>query len=85
MSTKTQVRSVRHQQAHAGNGEMKKRLAEKPALVAPTINEEERCCLIRVRAYDLWEQAGKPDGHAVSQRFWCEAEQEVMASHATHE
>jgi hypothetical protein len=33
---------------------------------------------IRVRAYEKWEQAGRPDGDGV--RFWVEAEEELRAS-----
>lgn len=33
---------------------------------------------IRRRAYQLWEEAGKPDGQ--DQRFWNEAEQEIDRS-----
>ncbi len=79
MSTKTQAR---HQQQHAGNGEMNETPAEKPVLDLPKVSEEERCRLIQVRAYGLWEQAGKPDGSSASERFWCEAEKQIMASHA---
>jgi hypothetical protein len=41
MSTKTQVSRVRHQQVHAGNGELRKRPVEKSAGVVPKTNEEE--------------------------------------------
>ena len=30
---------------------------------------------IRARAYELWEQAGRPDGH--DQEFWASAEREL--------
>ena len=78
MSTKTRVR---HPQTHAGNGEMKKGPAEKPIFDVPKLSEEKRARLIQVRAYELWEQGGKPDGNAASERFWCEAEKEILVSH----
>jgi hypothetical protein len=59
--------------------------AEKPALTGQTISAEERSRLIQVRAYGLWEQAGRPDGDAARERFWCEAEAEITASHASDE
>lgn len=34
--------------------------------------------LIRVRAYQLWEQAGSPESDGVS--FWLEAEQQLTGS-----
>jgi hypothetical protein len=79
MSTKT--RGHRHP-AQTGNAEMRECSAEKPALAGQTANAEERFRLIQVRAYGLWEQADRPDGDAARERFWCEAEAEVMASHA---
>ena len=33
---------------------------------------------VRVRAYHLWEAAGRPDGDGVE--FWVRAEQELMGS-----
>ena len=82
MSTKT--RGHRHP-AQAGSAEMRECSAEKPALAGQTINAEERSRLIRERAYGLWEQAGRPDGDADRERFWCEAEAEITASHAGDE
>lgn len=78
MSTKTRVR---HPQSHAGNGEMKQGPTEKPILGVPKLSEEKRARLIQVRAYELWERGGKPDGNAASERFWCEAEKDILASH----
>lgn len=82
MSTKT--REHRHPH-HAGSTEMREGSAEKPALAGQTISAEERSRLIQVRAYGLWEQAGRPDGDTTRERFWCEAEAEIMASHASDE
>ena len=79
MSTKT--RRHRHP-GQAGNAEMRECSAEKPALTGQTISAEERSRLIHERAYGLWEQAGRPGGDADRERFWCEAEQEIMACHA---
>jgi DUF2934 family protein len=82
MSTKTRGH---HHPGHASNAEMRDGRAEKPAPARQKVSEEERSRLIQVRAYGLWEQAGKPDGDAARERFWCEAEKEIMASHARDE
>ena len=82
MSTKT--RGHRHP-GQAGSTEMRECSAEKPALAGRTISTEERFRLIQVRAYGLWEQSGRPGGDADRERFWCEAEKEIMASHASDE
>ena len=82
MSTKT--REHRHP-AQAGSAEISAGSAEKPALTGQAISTEERSRLIRERAYGLWEQAGRPDGDAARERFWCEAEAEITASHASDE
>jgi hypothetical protein len=37
---------------------------------------EEAC--VRLRAYQKWEAAGKPDGDGVN--FWLEAERELLQS-----
>ena len=60
----------------------KKREAAQPSLVPPVIAlpqsetaipvDEE---LVRQRAYQRWEAAGKPDGDPVA--FWLEAEREL--------
>lgn len=72
MSTKP--RAQRHA-GHAAN-------TETPAHDGQTISAEERSRLIQARAYGLWEQAGRPGGDEARERFWCEAEAEVMACHA---
>jgi hypothetical protein len=82
MSTKT---PGHHHSGHASNAETRERPAEKPAPARQKVSEEERSRLIQDRAYGLWEQAGKPEGDAARQQFWCEAEKEVMASHAKDE
>ena len=82
MSMKT--RGHRHP-GQAGSTEMRDGPVEKPAPAGQTISAEERSRLIRERAYGLWEQAGRPGGDADRERFWCEAEAEVMASHASDE
>jgi len=77
MSTKTREH---HHEGHPGNSGMGDGSAEKSAPAGQTINAEERFGLIQVRAYGLWEQAGRPGGDADRERFWCEAEKEIMAS-----
>ena len=45
-----------------------------------SICDEERVRLIEVCAYGLWEKAGRPDGDAARERFWSEAEKQIVAS-----
>ena len=66
----------------AGHAEINDKPAEKPAPAEPKVSPEERSRLIQARAYSLWEQAGKPEGDAARERFWCEAEKQIMASSA---
>ena len=45
---------------------------------------DEACTrMIEVRAYHLWEQAGKPDGVSARDHFWTEAEKTVVTPHAS--
>jgi hypothetical protein len=37
---------------------------------------------IQVRAYTLWEQAGRPEGEGARNQFWFRAETEVAADRA---
>jgi hypothetical protein len=79
MSTKTRRD---HRSDHSSNTETREGHAEKPAPAKQKVSEEERSRLVKVRAYSLWEQAGKPDGDAARERCWCEAENEITASRA---
>ena len=69
------------QAAHVSHAVRRSGPAEKPVAVVPEVSAEERSRSIRVRAYGLWERAGKPDGDATRDQFWCEAEAEIMAHH----
>jgi hypothetical protein len=40
---------------------------------------EEEFQLTQMRAYYLWEQAGRPDGDAAREHFWLQAESEIAA------
>ena len=82
MSTKTRGQ---HHCGHASNAEVREEPAEKPVVASQKVSQEDRSQLIQVRAHALWEQAGKPDGDAARERFWCEAEKEIMASHSKDE
>ena len=82
MSTKT--RRHRHQ-GHASNGNLQEGPAENTAHAGQEVSAEERFRLIQIRAYGLWEQAGRPGGDAARERFWCDAESEILASQATDE
>lgn len=46
-------------------------------LLSATRREQELFRRIQVRAYYLWENAGKPEGEEHKERFWCEAEREI--------
>jgi hypothetical protein len=82
MSTKTR----RHPHPdHASDIAVREGLAEKTAHAEQEVSAEERLRLIQIRAYGLWEQAGRPGGDAARERFWCEAESEILASQATDE
>jgi DUF2934 family protein len=59
--------------------------AEKRAPAKTKVSKEDQFQLIQVRAYCLWEQAGKPDGDEARERFWHEAEEDVTASHTADE
>jgi hypothetical protein len=56
---------------------------EKPTLNGQKLTAEERFTSIQVRAYQLWEQAGWPNGYTARERFWREAEQEIAVSQMT--
>ena len=72
-----------HHADQASNAERTEDSAEKLNPARQKVSEDERSQLIQVGAYGLWEQAGKPDGDAAKERFWCEAEQEILVSHMT--
>jgi hypothetical protein len=82
MSTKTRRD---HRSDQSSNTETRDGPAEKPAPSRQKVTDEERSRLIQVRAYGLWEQAGKPDGDAARERCWCQAEKGITASHAGDE
>ncbi len=65
---------------HTANGEGP---SEKPAPVVPIVSDDERSRSIQIRAYGLWEQAGKPEGDAARVQFWFEAEKELTAARAS--
>lgn len=80
MSTK---KHDHHRAEHASHPEKRGALIEQPAPAVRTISDDERSRSIQVRAYGLWEQAGRPDGDEARVRFWCEAEQEIATVHAS--
>jgi hypothetical protein len=79
MSTKTRVH---HHPSQASNAQRRWAPVAKPAPAGRELSAEEQCRQIQIRAYGLWERAGKPGGDAASERFWYEAENRIMASHA---
>ena len=48
-----------------------------PDQARKTLTDEEQFRLIQMRAYLLWEKAGKPAGDAAQNQFWFEAEKQV--------
>jgi hypothetical protein len=60
---------------HASHAETNQNHVERPVEVAEK-HEVDRSQSIQIRAYTLWEQAGRPDGEFAREGFWCEAEKE---------
>jgi hypothetical protein len=79
MSMKT--RSHHHTQP-TSHGATKDRHEEKSLAAEPNRSQQERFQAIQVRAYQLWEQAGKPHSDESRVKFWCEAEKQFDASTA---
>jgi hypothetical protein len=48
-----------------------------PNAEQPLLNGEQRFQQTQTRAYQLWEEAGKPAGDAERERFWREAETQL--------
>jgi DUF2934 family protein len=82
MSMKT--RRHRHS-GHTSNGKLRADLVEINAQTGPEDSAQESFRLIQMRAYDLWEQAGRPGGDAVREHLWYRAESEILASQATND
>jgi hypothetical protein len=49
------------------------------------VGPEEQSRLICVRAYSMWEAAGRPNSYEDQQRFWLDAEREYKADQAREE
>jgi hypothetical protein len=77
MSTKTGHRHHPSQTHTAGAGETS---TQKDPPANGNTSPEERFQLIQVRAYCLWEQAGKPNDDASRERFWHDAEKAITAA-----
>ena len=69
-----------HHHGHESNSEKRAEAAEQAAFAQDNASHDEQSQLVKVGAYNLWEQAGKPDGQAAKERFWFEAEQELVTS-----
>jgi hypothetical protein len=80
----TKTRRHRHQ-GLASNGNLQEGPAENTAHAGHEDSPEERFHLIQIRAYGLWEEAGKPGGDAARERCWYQAETEILAPHAWDE
>jgi hypothetical protein len=74
-----------NRQQKASTNNVKPREADSVNFIpaSASVSTEERIPLIQVRAYALWENAGKPHDEASRHRFWHEAEKEIAASHTT--
>jgi hypothetical protein len=55
------------------------RPGEKVAHASRKASDDERFRLTEIRAYVLWELAGKPEDHHSRERFWHEAEKAINA------
>jgi len=80
MSTK---HKAPHHHGHASNTPISEEPAAKTVPAKHKVSEEDRSRLIQLRAYGLWEEAGKPDGHEDRERFWFDAEREISRKIAT--
>ena len=80
MSTKKRVHLQADQASHSDE---RVALIEPPARAGKTIDDDARFRSIQLRAYCLWEQAGRPDGDAARVGYWCEAEPEITTAHAS--
>ena len=74
-----------HHPVQASKAKTRECPAEKPTPVGQKVGAEEQSQLIQIRAYGLWEQAGRPSGDADREQFWRDAEKEIMVSHARNE
>lgn len=66
------VTSARSKKAKPSNGDQSVRASNVTVITAPDQLEEE----IRARAYTLYEQEGRQDGH--DQEYWLRAESEIL-------
>ena len=76
MSTKTKEH---RDPGHVSVAEISDVPAGKSAPAGEKASDEERTRLTQIRAYDLWEQAGRPEGDVAREQFWSEAENEISA------
>lgn len=75
MSTKTKVNS--------GPSSSSAKITKSSVVSVPIgqkVNAEEQIQLTQIRAYELWEAAGRPEGAAAREGFWYEAEKDLAKS-----
>ena len=77
MSSKSQKR----QNQNCASGQTDD-LAANSCSAIPTSSREEQEELIRERAYELWEAAGRPEGDIAREKFWADAELELLSAAA---
>ncbi len=78
MSTKT--RKHHHHDGHSKHAEMPQKAAASPVASPNGTSAERSVRSIEVRAYELWEQAGRPNDDESRVRFWLEAERELTGT-----
>lgn len=65
---------------HAHQVEMAHTHVETSVLPEIGMSDQERFRSIQVRAYAIWEHAGRPEGVDSRVRCWCDAEKEFPTS-----
>ena len=80
MSAKTKGH---HHSSHPDHAGITEGSADRTAPPSQKVSEDEKFRLTQLRAYGLWEQAGRPEGDAAREQFWSEAEKECLACHAS--
>lgn len=73
--------STKKREHHHADHASEKRGPDNAIAPVRNVSAEERSRSIQIRAFGLWEQAGKPDGDAAREHFWYEAEKVIMADH----
>lgn len=74
------VKTIGHRDpGHASNAGITAGSADRCIPASQKMSDEEQTRLTQIRAYGLWEKAGRPEGDTAREQFWCEAEKEISA------